>query len=1006
MLILLALGSQTFAQGTQLKPRIINMTDLGADPDDQQSMVRFLVQSNEYDVEGLIVTTGCWKKSQSGITMLNDLLNPYGQVVSNLQVHDPNFPSLAYLQSVSALGQRNYGMGDVGSDKDSPGSELIISAVDKDDPRPIWICFWGGGNTLAQALWKVQNTRPAAELQEFISKIRVYDVLGQDNAGTWIAKNFPEIIYIRATGVYGWQPSDNWLDTHVQSHGPLGAVYPDRKYATEGDTPSFLHLFPNGLNNPDEVWQGGWGGRFERDKKTGIRGMSCMSGEDAQYDPYYMYGNTSAGASDISRWSNGYNNDFQARMDWSVTSNYSEANHHPIAVVNGDETKQVLEVSAAPGSTVDLSAAGSSDPDGNSLSYNWFYYRDPGTYNGTVSIQNNTTATPTVSVPSNANGKELHIILELHDSGNPNLYAYRRVIINVTDTTRLRVIMSSDFPPFPVTNSDPDDVQSMVRFLLYTNEFDVEGLIASAGTFSMVAEKQNILAVLDKYDQVDENLRTHDRNYPTADALRAVTYEGLGNNHNISISWGCHNNWDDIIGAGRDSEASDAIIAAADKPDPRPIYIGVWGGPREIAQAIWKVQNTRSQAEVDSFVNKLRVYLIACQDATHGWLMNNFPDLFIIESRSTYQGMFGVDSRSWVETNIINNHGPLCAIYPPSAIAGEGVIEGDTPSFLYLISANRGINDPEDPTQPSWGGQYVRDDSTNHYVDGPGGSTIRMWKNDFQAEFQERADWCLGDAGGEADVWQEAECGTVGSLWNIDSDGTASNDNYITIQPGNNSTENAPSNDDGLVNFTFNLSESGNYTLWARVIAPSANDDSFWLSMDNGEWFMWNNITSSSSWTWASSQSYSLNSGAHSLTIGYREDGTKLDKLYITNSFDAPVGMGEEAENLCDPTSVKSPTEIPEDYALEQNHPNPFNPSTTIKYNLKTSGHVTIKIYNLDGQAIETLVSSYQVTGEHEIVWQPTGLASGLYFCRLQAGDPSTGSGQRFSETKKVILQK
>ena len=123
--------------------------------------------------------------------------------------------------------------------------------------------------------------------------------------------------------------------------------------------------------------------------------------------------------------------------------------------------------------------------------------------------------------------------------------------------------------------------------------------------------------------------------------------------------------------------------------------------------------------------------------------MDNFPDLFIIESRSTYQGMFGVGSQAWVYENIINDHGPLCAIYEPSAMCGDGVCEGDTPTFLYLVSANRGLNDPEDPTQPSWGGQYVRDGSTNHYVDGPGGSTISMWSDDFQAEFQERADWCI-----------------------------------------------------------------------------------------------------------------------------------------------------------------------------------------------------------------------------------------------------------------------
>lgn len=317
------------------------------------------------------------------------------------------------------------------------------------------------------------------------------------------------------------------------------------------------------------------------------------------------------------------------------------------------------------------------------------------------------------------------------------------LLINSIAFTQYRVIISTDFPPIPVTRSDPDDVQSMVRFLLYSNEFDVEGLIASAATFDMVAEKKNILFVLDKYEQIYENLKKRDPNYPTADYLRSITYEGLGNNHNINIRWGYDKQpWADIIGPGKDSEASEAIIAAADKPDPRPIYICVWGGPREIAQAIWKVQNTRSQEELDAFIRKLRIFLIAYQDATHGWLMDNFPDLFIIESRKTYQGIFRADDRSWVEENIISR-GPLGALYPPEAMGGPGVIEGDTPSFLYLISANRGINDPEDPTQPSWGGQYVRVESTNHYVDGPGGTSISRWSDEFQADFKERLKWML-----------------------------------------------------------------------------------------------------------------------------------------------------------------------------------------------------------------------------------------------------------------------
>ncbi len=319
-------------------------------------------------------------------------------------------------------------MGDVGDGKDSPGSELVIAAVDKDDPRPVWATLWGGGNTVAQALWKVQKTRSADELAKFVSRLRVYDVLGQDNAGTWIAKTFPDIIYIRATSVYSWQPSDSWVNTNVQSKGPLGAVYPDKAYAIEGDSPSIFHLIPNGLHDPEKVDQGGWGGRFAPQKKTGIRGMSCMSGEDQAYDPYGMYNDASES---ISRWKDALQNDFAARMDWSVTSNYAGANHHPIAVVNGDTSRQVLEVSAAAGSDVSLSAAGSTDPDEDSLSYSWWFYADPSSFSGSVSIQNGSSASATVQVPSNAGGKNLHIVLELQDSGSPKLTAYRRVIINV-----------------------------------------------------------------------------------------------------------------------------------------------------------------------------------------------------------------------------------------------------------------------------------------------------------------------------------------------------------------------------------------------------------------------------------------------------------------------------------------------------------------------------------------------------------------------------------------------
>ncbi len=418
--------------GNDHRPRIITTTDLGADPDDEQSMVRLLVCANEFDIEGLIVSTGCWKKTQSDTRMLDKLVDAYDECIENLKAHADGFPSVEYLRSISVMGQTGYGMDDVGDGKDSPGSELIIASVDKDDPRPVWVGGWGGTNNVAQAIWKVRATRPKEQLAQFLRKLRVYDILGQDDAGAWIARNFPEVLYIRATGVYGWAPPKNgeYQRSDIQSHGALGAVYPDTQWATEGDTPAFLHVYPNGLNDPDKIDQGGWGGRFELTKKAGIRSMKPVTNE-AEFDPYRMYGNSTESANAIKRWRPAYDNDFAARMDWSITSNFSEANHHPVAVVNGDSSRRVLEVSVTPGATVDLNAVGSSDPDSDVLTYEWSFYQEPSSYKGDVERVGATAAAAKLLIPANASGKNLHLILKLHDDGNPSLYAYRRVIINV-----------------------------------------------------------------------------------------------------------------------------------------------------------------------------------------------------------------------------------------------------------------------------------------------------------------------------------------------------------------------------------------------------------------------------------------------------------------------------------------------------------------------------------------------------------------------------------------------
>ena len=421
------------ASATAQRPRIVTTTDLGADPDDEQSMVRLLVCANEFDIEGLVVSTGCWKKSQSSTQMLEKLVDAYDQCFDNLQVHADGFPSPEYLRSISVMGQRGYGMSDVGDGKDSAGSDLIIAAVDKDDPRPVWVGCWGGANCVAQAIWKVRAMRSKEALNRFLSKLRVFDILGQDDAGAWIAKNFPQVLYIRATAVYGWQPPKNgsYQRDDIQSHGPLGAAYPDTKWATEGDTPAFLYVYPNGLNDPEKIDQGSWGGRFSLEKKTSIKSMRAVKEEERAYDPYLMFGNTSEGAEAIRRWRKGYDNDFAARMDWSITHDYASANHHPIALVNGDQSRQVLEMSVDPNSSITLNAKGSRDPDGDSLKYTWSFYEEPSTWKGSVAIRGAASSAADVSIPAKAGGAHIHIILEIQDDGAPNLYAYRRVILNV-----------------------------------------------------------------------------------------------------------------------------------------------------------------------------------------------------------------------------------------------------------------------------------------------------------------------------------------------------------------------------------------------------------------------------------------------------------------------------------------------------------------------------------------------------------------------------------------------
>jgi len=446
------------AQNDVEKCRVLVLTDIENEPDDTQSMVRFLLYSNQWDVEGLIATTSIHQKNRIAPDKIRQLINAYGKVRNNLLLHEKGYPETDYLLSITKSSIPEFGMDAVGKGKDSEGSDWIIRVIDKNDERPVWIPVWGGANCLAQALWKVKMTRTAGELKKFVSKIRMYTISDQDDTGPWIRKTFPDLFYVgspgyHAAGAYhyatwsgisgdkfhgrftgaNFEIVDNpWLDVNVRSHGPLGAEYPFTKFLMEGDTPSFLGLIPNGLNDPEHPEFGGWGGRYELYKARTLKyfyepetrpiytdAMDEVKGVDGNF-------HTSNKAT-LWRWREAFQYDFAARMDWTVKP-YKEANHPPTAVL---KHKNSLLVKS--GEKVNLSAEGSHDTDGNNLNYEWIYYPEPGSYSSKepLGIIDAKAVTTSFIAPDVTKPETIHIILAVMDNGTPALTRYQRVIVNV-----------------------------------------------------------------------------------------------------------------------------------------------------------------------------------------------------------------------------------------------------------------------------------------------------------------------------------------------------------------------------------------------------------------------------------------------------------------------------------------------------------------------------------------------------------------------------------------------
>jgi hypothetical protein len=444
------------------KLRVLVLTDIEADPDDTQSLIRFLLYCNQWDVEGLIATTSIHQKTRVAPESILKILNAYEIVQPNLLKHAPGYPAYEELKGRVKQGLPVYGMLALGEGHDSEGSEWIIRVLEKNDNRPLWVAVWGGTNTLAQALWKIKTTKTTAEADKLYRKLRVYTISDQDDTGPWIRKNFTGIFYIvtpgynyaRATwlGMSAPLPGSNtevvsneWLAKNIQQgHGPLGAAYPDVAYGMEGDTPSFLSLISNGLNEPEHPDYGGWGGRYTlylpgfEDSNTGIFKRENWPKDEPETRPIWTNADDSiisavdkksytGNRETIWRWRTEFQNDFAARMEWT-SKNFRECNHPPVPMLANPDHLTVKS-----GETFHLSAAGTIDPDGDSMSYWWFLYREAGTYQGPFSFRPyspNIYDLP-VTAPVVDRVQTLHFILKVTDKGIPPLTRYKRVIVTV-----------------------------------------------------------------------------------------------------------------------------------------------------------------------------------------------------------------------------------------------------------------------------------------------------------------------------------------------------------------------------------------------------------------------------------------------------------------------------------------------------------------------------------------------------------------------------------------------
>jgi dienelactone hydrolase len=512
--------SKTPAPAASSRLRVVIETDAGGDPDDEQSLVRFLLYANEWDIEGIIANRPVCRDRENlnpertGLGVVLRLIQAYADCWPNLVRYDPRYPSPDLLRSRVVPGY----------DTTESGVELLLKVLDRSDPRPVWYSDWGSDrgsatNNLRRTLDRALQERGKDGYARLKQKIRLSSADKFADHTRQIPPAFPLWVdpwnptlegrrwYHRFSALTATAGGFDLVRDVLTDHGPLGALYPTNTthWGKEGDSLSFLYLVPNGLNSPEHPGWGGWGGRLAHGQETG-------PGWTPASLPYFhasvadTWNGTTHRDNTLARWAVDLQNDFRARLDaclprdrpanhpprvhLTLSGDFLEATAKDLSPGNaspgtvkslsprqaeevtkslspgngpGGDAKSLSPTPSAPrelvvqaGASIRLSVGQSTDPDGDPLGFEWIPYREPGTWQGPVEFTTRG-ATLEITAPPVSAPETLHWVARVTDQGTPALSRYARVVLTVLPG------------PLPPGNTDP--ARSLSLFLAPPPEF-------------------------------------------------------------------------------------------------------------------------------------------------------------------------------------------------------------------------------------------------------------------------------------------------------------------------------------------------------------------------------------------------------------------------------------------------------------------------------------------------------------------------------------------------------